>query len=183
VLDNPVDQRDQRVPVAGKVDQHDRLAVVAQLTQGHHLEHLVERAKPARQHDEAVGTGDHLVLAVEHVARHDQLGDRPMADLALEQAGRNQPGHLAAGGHRRVGDGTHQADPAAAIDQLEPGACGQLAQSRRRRPKAAVRPVLGAAKDAQALRHPRSLQEPAQEPTGSLQRPASPLQQHANASM
>ena len=66
--------------------------------------------RPPGRIDERIGAIDHLLLALEHVLGDDQLGDRPVADLALQQPGRDQADDLAAGGHRGVGHCAHQAD-------------------------------------------------------------------------
>ena len=61
--DEVVEQRLTAAPVATEVEQQDRLGVVAELAQGHHVQDLVERAKPARQDDERVGLRDQQLLA------------------------------------------------------------------------------------------------------------------------
>ena len=49
-------------------------------------------------------------------ADHVQLGQPGVRQLAIDQPARDHPDHLATGGQRRVGQGAHQPDPAAAVD-------------------------------------------------------------------
>src|SRR5215470_12441436 len=55
LLDDVVDQLEQRLPEAVDVDQDDRLVVQPQLPPGQHLEGLVERAEAAGEDREGVG--------------------------------------------------------------------------------------------------------------------------------
>ena len=55
-----------------------------------------------------------------------------MRELALDELLRDHADHLAAGRERRVGDGAHQPDPAAAVDEAEPAARRSRAERARR---------------------------------------------------
>jgi hypothetical protein len=113
--------------------------VVAELAQRQHLQQFVEGAEAAGQDDE--GTG------------HDQARDVAVADLALQEPGRNQPDHLAAGGDRGVGHGAHQPDVAAAVDHGQAGRPEEPAQLGGERPVRRVEAVARAAEDADAPDH------------------------------
>ena len=79
---------EQRRPIAGDVDDHDRLVVQAELLPGDDLERLVERAEAARQHREGIGHLEHAALALVHAVDDDELAEPGMADLAVvEMAG------------------------------------------------------------------------------------------------
>ena len=55
-----------------------------------------------------------------------------MLDLKLLDMPRDDPDHLAAGSQRRIGGNTHQADPSAAIDQLQSALADLATDSARR---------------------------------------------------
>ena len=56
-----------------------------------------------------------------------------MADFPVEQHLRNHADDAAAGGQRRIGERTHQADPPAAVDEREPSLRDQRAGTQRQR--------------------------------------------------
>ena len=120
-----------------RAEQPDRLGVELELRPRGHLGQLLERPEATRQRDEPVGQLGHPGLAL--VERFDdvQLGQPGVGQLAIDEAPRDDPGHLAAGGQRRIGEGAHQPDAAAAVDDPDasfgepaPDGLGQLAIGR-----------------------------------------------------
>ena len=107
------------LPVSAGIDDDDRFVVQAKLLPGDDLERLVQGAEPAGQDDEGVRAVEHHALAGVHAVDDMQLGQAGMLDLKLLDVVGNDADHLAAGGQGRVGGDAHQADPAAAIHQLE----------------------------------------------------------------
>ena len=61
--DDMVEQRAQRLPVPGDIDEKDRLVVQRELTPGQDLEKLIQRSDAARQHRK--GTGARARCALE----------------------------------------------------------------------------------------------------------------------
>lgn len=74
-----------------------------------------------------------------------------MRHLPVGQLLRNDAGHLAAGGQDRIGDGAHQADVAAAVDQAQAVAGDALAQRRGAFDVDGLVAGIGAAVDADAF--------------------------------
>src|SRR5690606_14335664 len=119
LLDHAVDHADQRGIEAFDVQEGAGLVADAQLAPGQHLEDLLHGAEAAGQGDEGVGELEHAHLAFVHGAHDLQLGQAAVGDLPVGQLLGDHAGDLAAGGQHRVGDGAHQADVAAAIDQAQ----------------------------------------------------------------
>jgi hypothetical protein len=117
-----VDQREQRRPIAGNVEDDDGLVVERELLPGDDLEEFVERPEAARQDGEGVRHLEHELLALVHAANHPQVADAVMSDLLVMEMRGDDAGDAAVAGEDGVGDATHQADPAAAVDQLDAGA-------------------------------------------------------------
>ena len=124
--------------------------MVAELAQRHHIEQFVQSAEPAGQDHECVRAIDHLALALEHVGGGDQLGDGAMTHFPLQQAARDQADHFAARAHRGIGDGTHEADVATAVDYANACRTKHFAQLRRDPAIDRVGAILRATKDADA---------------------------------
>ena len=98
LLHGVVEEGDERLVVAGHVDQPERLGVDAELRPGVDLEELLERADAARQRDEGVGELGHERLALVHGADHPQVVEAGVADLEVEDRLRDDPDDLAARG-------------------------------------------------------------------------------------
>ena len=149
-----LDEREQLVEVAGHVDDPDRLRVEAELGPRDRLHQLVQRSEAAGKHDEPVRELVHQRLAL--VERFDdvELGEAAVRDLALLQEAGNDPDHASPRCEGRVGDDAHQADLAAAGDELDrPRREGppELAGSRR---VAGIVPRGGTTEDADATHGP-----------------------------
>ena len=114
-----LEEREQRRPISGDVDDDERLVVQAELPPGDHLDGLVERAEAARQHGEGVGDLEHALLALMHAADDDHVSDTGMRHFAVVEMTRDDAGDAPAGGKRGIGKRAHEADAAAAIDELD----------------------------------------------------------------
>ena len=66
-----------------------------------------------------VGEIGHLRLALVHVGDAVELGEAGVRDLEVDQRGRDDAVDLAAELEHAVGDQAHQAEPAAAVDQVD----------------------------------------------------------------
>ena len=120
------DQVHQRVPETVDVGQHHRLAMTAKLAPGHDFHDLFQRADAARQRHEGIGAFKHLVLALMHVRRHDQIIDEGAVAghiLPPEEEVGNDARHTAAMGFDGASDGSHDALRSAAIDKAQAVFC------------------------------------------------------------
>ena len=116
------DQVHQRVPEAVDIGKNHRLAMPAELAPGHDFHDLFQRADPARKRDERIGALEHLVLALMHVCRDDQVIDEGAVAgdvFAAEEEVRDDAGHAAAMGFHRASDRSHDALCATAIDEAQ----------------------------------------------------------------
>ena len=77
---------------------------------------LLQRAQAAGQRDEPVGQVGHLGLAFVERADDLQLGQAGVGQLAIDEPARDHADDLAARSQGRIGQGAHQPDPAAAVD-------------------------------------------------------------------
>tara|TARA_R100000322_G_scaffold1819_8_gene1887 strand:- start:4342 stop:4758 length:417 start_codon:yes stop_codon:yes gene_type:complete len=111
-------QARERVPVAGGVEQDHGLVVKTKLTPCEHLEELVERPGPARKHHDGIRIHEHHLLALVHVLGDHETREVALADLEVEQVGRDHPEGPASGLLRRLRHRAHQPDIARTIDQL-----------------------------------------------------------------
>ena len=114
-----LDEREEVVEIAGHVDDPDRLRVKAELGPGDRLHQLVQGPEAAGEHDEAVRELVHQRLALVERLDHVELGQAAVRDLALLEEARDDPDHASPRRQRRVGDDAHQADLAAAGDELD----------------------------------------------------------------
>ena len=69
------DKAQERVEVAGDVEQPDWLAVNAKLRPGKDLKEFVESPKPSRQSEKGVGKFGHLRFSFVHRLDNDQFGE------------------------------------------------------------------------------------------------------------
>ena len=67
--------------------------------------------------------------------------DAAVRDLAFLQKARDDADHLAARFERGIGDGAHQPDPSAAVDDADPGARERRAEFARNRGKVRIVPA------------------------------------------
>ena len=83
--DGVVEETQQQVEVAERIEQPDRLCVQAQLSPGGHLGELVERPQATGQGDEPIGELDHRRLALVHGADHPQVREAGVGDLGVDE--------------------------------------------------------------------------------------------------
>jgi hypothetical protein len=143
-----VEERGERRPIAGDVDDEDRLLVQPELPPRQDFDRLVERADTARQHRERIGPLGHDTFALMHIGDDNMLAEPAMSGLTMFQMYRDDPGNPAAAGHDRVGDTAHQPASAAAIDQLDPASREPGPKLARRGAIALIRAIRGATIDA-----------------------------------
>jgi hypothetical protein len=66
-------QRQQRVPEAADIGEHDGLMMLLELRPGELLDELLQGAEPAGQRHEGVGLHEHQMLPLMHVVDHNQF--------------------------------------------------------------------------------------------------------------
>ncbi len=127
----------------------------AKLEPGERLEKFLQRPDAAGQRDEPVTEIGHELFAIVHGGDDVELRHAAVAEFLFHQRGRDDADDLTARAHGCVGDHTHETDMAAAIDEPDtlrgkhrPELRGSLAMAR-------VRPLRGAAIDADALHFAR----------------------------
>ena len=82
---DPVEPREQSIPVAVRAEQADRLGVQVELRPGHHLGQLLQRAEPTGQGDEPVRQVGHHRLAGMERLDDPQVGDAPVGQLPFDE--------------------------------------------------------------------------------------------------
>src|SRR4051794_5692469 len=146
-----VEEAREPVVVAAHVEQPERLGVQAELIPGVDLEQLLERPHAAGQRHERVRELGHQRLALVHRVDHPQIGQPGVRDLAVDQRLRDHADHAAAALQRRVGDGAHQTDARAAVDELDATLREPVAEIDRGGAIRDVRPRAGPGEDADLL--------------------------------
>ena len=92
--------------------------MIADLTPGPDFEEFLQRADAARQGDEGLHPLCHHLLALVHGVDHVQFLQVGMPHLPVHQHAWDHADDPAAVGQHRIGDEAHEADLAAAVDQL-----------------------------------------------------------------
>jgi hypothetical protein len=106
----------------------------------------------ARQDHEGVGMLEHLQLALVHGLHDDRLVELGMPRLALQQEAWDDPDHTPPGVEGSIGQHTHEADAAAAIDESPPVPGQDFAKFGRHVPGKTVIAEAGATKNADGRR-------------------------------
>src|SRR6266478_3467573 len=119
LLYDMIDERLELLPIAGNVDDDDRLVMQQELLPGDDFKRFLNRADPAGEDGEGVGPLEHELLALVHAADDDQLVDAVVADFTVIEMRGNDAGDPATGLQYGVGEPPHETDPAAAIDELD----------------------------------------------------------------
>src|SRR5229473_709241 len=119
LLYDMIDERLELLPIAGNVDDDDRLVMQQELLPGDDFKRFLDRADPAGEDGEGVGPLEHELLALMHAADDDQLVDAVVADFTVIEMRGNDAGDPATGLQYGVGEPPHETDPAAAIDELD----------------------------------------------------------------
>jgi hypothetical protein len=110
----------ERLPEPFGAEHEDRLGVPPELGPGHLLDELLQGADAAGQGHEGVGLLEHQPLAGVHVRDHDGLLHVVEQLLAGFQKFRDNPCDITPMVEGGLGDGAHEADIAAAIDEPNP---------------------------------------------------------------
>ena len=116
------------------------------------LGELLERPEAARQCDERIGEVGHLGLALVQRLDDPQTGEPRMRKLAIDEALRDHPDHLTAGGEGRVRERSHEPDATAAVHHPDATLGQTLADGAGRIDVARLVPGTRTAEDADA--HP-----------------------------
>ncbi len=119
---------EQFVVKTGYVDQNDGFGVEFKRLPGQDLEEFLKGAKAARQDQERDGELAHESLAGVHGVDNMELLHAAMDDFLVDKDLRNDAGYVTAGSQDGIGDGAHQADTGAAIDEAEGALSEQAAK-------------------------------------------------------
>ena len=119
-LDRLVEEGDQVVEIAVRVEQSYRLVVETELRPGQHLEKFFQGPVPARQRGKGVGAAGHERLALVHVAGDDQLVQLPVGELLLLQGPGDHPDDASPGRQSGPCDDSHQPAASPAVHQPHP---------------------------------------------------------------
>src|SRR5690606_26959434 len=119
LLAHVVEQADEGIPELLDVDEHDRLAVLAELGPGHHLDGFLERPEAAGQRDEGVGLREHVPLALVHALGDDQFLGVAQHLFALAEELRDDAGDVPAGREDGPGHDPHQPEAPATVDEAD----------------------------------------------------------------
>jgi hypothetical protein len=166
-----VEEGDEAVEVVGGVEQGAGLVVEAELSPGEDLKELVEGAHPAGEGDEGVGEVVHHRFAVVHGGDDVEASEGEVVDLAGEQGVGDDAKGLAAVVEDGVGEGTHEADGGAPVNERDAMRREQGAEGDGVFAEAGVCAGLRAAEDADALdRGERRLGHAARRGLGGLMR-------------
>ncbi len=119
-VDHPAVEGDQVVIETRRIEQPHRLAVIAELRPADRFPQLVHRADAAGDGQETVGQVREQALALVHPRYDMQLGQVPVRGFGFDERVGNHADHFAARRQRAVGDGAHQSQAPAAIDDADP---------------------------------------------------------------
>ena len=90
--------------------------MAAKLLPSHLLDNFFKRPDATGQRDEGIGELEHLLFALMHIVRDDNLATRSRA-LTVHQKCRDNAGDLATMVEYGISNFTHQPDRTAAVDQ------------------------------------------------------------------
>ena len=144
-IDRALQHLHERREEPARVHQHDRVEVKTQALEGDRLEQFLERARTPGEGDRRLAQGEHRVLARPQILDELQIGQSPVTPLEVRHEARQYADHLPAGGERPVGERSHGARRAAAVDDRDAGPGQHLSQPVR---GGAVVGVRGAARGA-----------------------------------
>ena len=113
-------ESEQAVEKAEGIEQPHRLGVIAKLRPAYRLPKLVHGADTARQGEESIGKQREGKLSLVHSRNHAKLAAFVVGDLAVDHRLGDHADDMAARRHGRFGKRTHQAQPPAAVDNVDP---------------------------------------------------------------
>lgn len=102
---------------AAGVDEDDGFSVQAELLEGEDLDGLLEGAEAAGEGDEAIGAGFHERLAFAQAGGDDELVGVFEGEFTVEEGLGESAGDAAAVAVDGAGEGAHEADAGAAVDE------------------------------------------------------------------
>ena len=145
------EEDEQGFPEAVNIRHENGFCVAAELGPGELLDEFLQRADPAGQGNEGIGAFEHELFAGVHVGDDNHVIRAVEHDFALFEKFRDNACDFAAMIEDRAGNGAHQADIAATIDEADAGFshvdaefAGDIGENR-------IGAVAGAAIDADGL--------------------------------
>ncbi len=122
VGDGAIAEPEKRIEVAIDVEQRDGLVMKAELRPSKSFKEFVERAETAGQGEEGLGDFVHERLAVVHGFDDMEAAESGVGDLFVNERLRDDANDVPAGGKSGVGEGAHQTDAGAAVDEAQAAA-------------------------------------------------------------
>ncbi len=111
-----VQEPEELVVVALYIEEPHRLGVVAKLRPRQHLEHLLEGAIPAGQNDKGIGQMRHHRLPRVHALDDKEFAQPLVRNLVGPKSFGNDPNNLAPRHQGGIGDGPHEPDLRAPVN-------------------------------------------------------------------
>lgn len=153
LLDAVIEKIDELVIEAADVDEERRLLVQAERLPGEHLEHLFECAEASGKHEKSISQLTHHGFASVHVGGDVQLGQGVVRYLEIYEQLGDDADDASTVKKRRLGDGAHQADVSAAVDQTNVLLGERTAKLDGCSMIGGVYPIRGGAKDSNVADH------------------------------
>ncbi len=123
-----VEEGKQAVVEAIHIQKDNGLGVEPEGLPREHLEELFKGAEASGQRDEGVGLLRHQGLARVHGIDQMQLADTVVGNFKVHKYLRNDADDAASGGERGLGDGAHQTDSRASIDEADIAGCERASE-------------------------------------------------------
>lgn len=114
-----IEKANKMVEIAVVVKQDNRLFVAANLAPGQHFAEFVESSEAAGHGDESVRKRGHQRLALVHGADDPQILQSAMSRFLFDQQFRDDAGNVPTLEEHGVGQLSHHAEMAAAIDEAK----------------------------------------------------------------
>jgi hypothetical protein len=111
-----IQKLEKRVIESADIEQPDGLEVQAELKPGKYFDYFFESANPSRQRYEGIGKLSHAMLALVHGLNNNKLRKSVMRALLCNHRARDDADDLTVSGQRGIGQHTHKAGTASAID-------------------------------------------------------------------
>ena len=116
-FDRIVEKAQQGIEKAAHIQQADGFFVEPELAPSPDFEELFERAEPARQRNESVGSLGHLPFAIVHVGHDTKLTQLAVGHFFREQGLRDHTEHDAPRRQCALGHPAHEPDSRTPVDQ------------------------------------------------------------------